>query len=114
MRFDRARAAERIGRHVTAEGYPTLRLPAPIDAETEAAGDDDLRELMRWATNVVRLPLAKRAFKDLGTQVKEFPPEFLLFVPHVRYLTLECDGEASREFTLHRDGEELRLDTGRG
>ena len=113
VRFDRARAAERIGRHVTAERYPTLRLPAPIDAETEAAGDDDLRELMSWATNVVRLPLAKRAFKDLATQVKEFPPEFLLFVPHVRYLTLECDGEASREFTLHHDGRELRLDTGR-
>ena len=114
IRFNRDRAAERIRRHVSAERCPTLRLPEPMDAEAEAAGDSDLRELMSWAANIVRLPLAEGAFKDLAAQVREFPPEFLLFVPHVRYLTLECEGEAPREFTLRRDGEELRLDTGSG
>ena len=114
VRFDRACAAERIRRHVPAERYPALRLPEPMDAEAEAANDEDLREFMSWATNVVRVPLAQRAFEDLATQAQEFPPEFLLFVPHVRYLTLECDGEAPREFTLHHEGEELRLDTGSG
>ena len=83
-----------------------------MDAEAEAANDDDLRELMSWASNIVRLPLAKGAFKDLATQVQEFPPEFLLWAQHVRYLTLECDGEPPREFTLHHDGEEMRLETG--
>lgn len=114
LRFNRARASEQIREHVPAARYPTLRLPEPMDGETEAASDDDLRELMSWATNIVRLPLADGAFEDLATQVQEFPPEFLLFVPHVRYLTLECDGEAPRECTLHHDGEELRLDTGSG
>ena len=112
VRFNRARAAELIRQHVPAEHYPTLRLPEPIDAEAEAANDDDLRELMSWASNIVRLPLAKGAFKDLATQVQRFPPEFLLSAQHVRYLTLECDGEPPREFTLHRDGEEIRLDSG--
>ena len=112
LRFNRARASERISQHVHAERYPTLRLPEPMDGEAEAANDEDLRELMSWATNIVRLPLAEGASEDLATQVQEFPPEFMLFVPHVRYLTLECDGEAPREFMLHRDGEELRLDTG--
>lgn len=114
IRFDRDRAAERIRQHVSAERYPTLRLPEPMDVEAEAAADGDLRELMSWATNIVRLPLAESAFEDLATQVREFPPEFLLFVPHVRYLTLECEGEAPREFTLRHDGEELCLDTGSG
>ena len=112
VRFDRACAAERIREHVSAECYPSLRVPEPIDAEAAAANDEDLCELMSWATNIVRLPLAEGAFEDLATQVQEFPPEFLLFVPHVRYLTLERDGEEPREFTLHHDGEELCLDTG--
>ena len=37
----------------------------------------------------------------------------LLFVDHVRYLTLE-DGERSRGFMLHRRDGEFRLDTGEG
>ena len=114
VRFNRARATERIRPYVSAERYPTLRLPEPLDAEAEAVDDSDLGELMGWATNIVRLPLAAKAFEDLATQVQEFPPEFLLFVPHVRYLTLERVGETQREFTLHHDGEDLRLDTSAG
>lgn len=113
LRFDRGRAAERIARDVPAERYPALRLPEAIDSDREAACDDDLRELMEWANNIVRLPLKGNAFDDLATQVRDFPPEFLLFVPHVRYLSLEA-GSESREFTLDRDGEDLSLNTGGG
>ena len=49
LRFNRARASELIREHVPAARYPTLRLPEPMDGETEAASDDDLRELMSWA-----------------------------------------------------------------
>ena len=113
MRFDRGDAVERIKRVLRAELCPTLRLPVPIDSNAEAAGDADLQELMRWATNVVRLPLRAGAFDDLQAQIREFPPEFLRSVPHVRYLTLEAPDE-SKEFTLQREGEELKLDTGKG
>ena len=115
IRFDMNQAAERIGHVVPgADRYPVLRLPESIDPSDEAAKDDDLRELMSWATNIIRLPLKYDAFRDLAKQIDEFPPEFLLFVPHVRYLTLECSTGKSREFTLRREGEELELDTGEG
>ena len=113
IRFDRNQAAERIGQVVPgADRYPALRLPESIDPNHEAAEDDDLREFMSWATNIVRLPLKYDVFRDLAKQIDEFPPQFLLFVPHVRYLTLECSSGEFREFTLRHEGEELELDTG--
>ena len=112
MRFSRGHAAEQIRHCVLAERYPTLRLPVPIDATAEAEADDDLRELMSWASNIVRLPLADGAFDDLAAQVQEFPPEFLLSAPHVRYLTLGRADSRPREFMLRHDGDDLLLDTG--
>ena len=112
IRFDRNQAADRIGRIVQEERYPALRLPESISPDTESSKDDDLRELMSWATNIIRLPLKYNAFRGLAKQIDEFPPEFLLFVPHVRYLTLERSTGTSREFTLRHEGEELELDTG--
>lgn len=109
IRFDRDRAAERIQRFTSAERYPVLTLPEPIDANGEAATDEDLRELMSWATNIVRLPLKDGAFDNLAVQIEAFPPGFLLSVPHVRYLTLErADGD-TQEFMLYRHGDELEL-----
>ena len=112
FRFDKSRAAERIAQVVPAERYPVLRLPEPIDPDREVTKDEDLQELMSWATNVVRLPLRMGAHDDLVQQIRSFPPEFLLFVDHVRYLTLE-DEEHSREFILQGREGELHLDTGK-
>ncbi len=111
FRFDRTRAEERIATVAPAERYPVLRLPEPIDHRREMDTDEELRELMSWATNVVRLPLKTGAHSDLAKQIRDFPPEFLLFVDHVRYLTLE-DGEFSQDLILHRQEGELLLDTG--
>lgn len=113
FRFDRKSAAERIATAVLAEHYPVLRLPEPIDPHKEKNQDEELGELMSWATNIVRLPLKTSARCDLAKQIRAFPPEFLLFVDHVRYLTLE-DGEFSREFILQERLGELHLDTGEG
>ena len=111
FRFDKKHAAERISRVARTTRYPVLRLPIPIDAHEASEDDENLRELMTWATNIVRLPLKPGANKDLATQFREFPPEFLLFVDHVRYLSLE-HGERSRDFVLQSLNGELRLDTG--
>ena len=111
FRFDRTRAEERIATVAPAERYPVLRLPEPIDDRREMDTDEELRELMSWATNVVRLPLKTGAHSDLAKQIRDFPPQFLLFVDHVRYLTLE-DGEFSQDLILHRQDGELLLDTG--
>ena len=113
FRFDKKYAAERIAAAAPAERYPVLRLPVPADACAAMAADEGLRELMTWATNIVRLPLKSGAREDIAVQVRNFPPEFLLFVDHVEYLTLE-DGDRSRDFVLQRRDGELRLDTGEG
>ena len=113
FRFDRTRAAQRISKISHAERYPVLRLPEPIDPHKERETDEELRELTSWATNVVRLPLKRGAYDDLVKQIRDFPPEFLLFVDHVRYLTLEGGGFA-REFMLEDRQGDLHLDTGEG
>ena len=113
FRFDREVAADCVGQFAPRERYPVLRLPIPMDAREFAQGDDDLVELMAWATNIVRLPLKPGAGEDLAQQVRDFPPEFLLFVDHVRSLILE-DEERSREFILERFDGKLHLDTGSG
>ncbi|MCY4542887.1 MAG: DEAD/DEAH box helicase [Rhodobacteraceae bacterium] len=113
FRFDKVRAEERIRKVASADHYPVLRLPEPIDPLGEGRKDEELRELMGWATNIVRLPLRAGAYDDLAKQIRDFPAEFLLFVEHVLYLTLEC-GENSRSFQLHRRDGELQLDSGEG
>ena len=113
FRFDKTRAAERIAQVAPAERYPVLRIPEPIDPCREMEKDEELQELMSWATNVVRLPLTMGAHGDLAQQILDFPPEFLLFVDHVRYLTLD-EGDHSREFMLQEREGEFHLHTGKG
>ena len=113
FRFDRQSAALRIAAVAPAARYPVLRLPVPADALEVSGEDEDLREMMTWATNIVRLPLKPGVKGDLAKQIEDFPPEFLLFVDHVRHLSLE-DGDRSRDFALQSVNGEFRLDTGEG
>ena len=113
FRFDKRSAAERIAKIKSVNQYPVLRLPVPVEPEEARQTDEELRELMSWATNIVRLPLRAGMQAELARQIEDFPPEFMLFVDHVRHLTLE-HGDDSRSFMLHRHDGELRLDTGKG
>ena len=117
FRFDKTRVEERITKAApsdyNAHLCPVLRLPEPIDPSEQRQKDEELQELMSWATNIVRLPLREGAHDDLAQQVRDFPAEVLLFVDHVRYLTLE-DGKDSRAFMLHQRDDELILDSGKG
>ena len=66
--------------------------------------DPILRELMAWAVNIVRLPLKAGAHEALASQIRDFPPEFLLFVEHVSELVLQDDNqEDARSFSLRRE-----------
>ena len=114
IRFDGKCAAERIRQIAPAKHCPALRLPMPIGPQKEAECDEELQELMSWAANIVRLPLKAGAYADLAAQIRSFPPEFLLFVPHVGYLSLEVAGGESHEFRLQEADGELWLDTGKG
>ncbi len=114
FRFDRARAKRRIeeatGRRF--ETCPVLRLPEPLDPRRAADEDATLRELMGWATNVVRLPLLDGAPESLAEQIRNFPTRFLLLVPHVGELVLRTR-ENVRRCTLRKradEGFELALE----
>lgn len=113
FRFHRSHSRERIQHVVPNVGrYPALRLPDPINARQSQEKDHVLRELMDWATNIVRLPLKSGVHDDLCKQMDEFPPEFLLFVEHVHQLTLnDSQSELDRSLALVKiDGEHLLAD----
>ena len=114
FRFGEALANKRNVRgEPTARAHPPApRLPEPIDPYAEQVQDEELGELMSWATNVVRLPLRRGVRKSLAGWIEGFPAEFLLFAEHVRYLTLE-HGATSRSFSLWNRRGELSLETDR-
>ncbi|MGY1810173.1 sacsin N-terminal ATP-binding-like domain-containing protein [Blastococcus sp. SYSU D00669] len=90
--------------------YPVLRTPLLLDPMAEAADDDVLRDLMAWATTVVRLPLTSQA-KRIANDVETFPAEFLLFADKVLALRLEVSGPEGTSFErIHTCG---RGDDGR-
>ena len=112
FRFDRASASALI-RDIApdAESFPVLRLPEAIHPIREAATDPILREMMGWATNVVRLPLKPEAHQSLDKQIRDFPAEFLLFVEHVGRLVLQRDEqEVPRTVTITREVDPWILD----
>ena len=68
---------------------PALRLAFPLDVPEAAAADLDLRDLMGWATTVVRLSRDVGDSSWLSEDLASFPSEFLLFSPHVGTLVIE-------------------------
>ena len=114
FRFDRSSARELVQRILPdAKSWPVLSLPQPIHPTVSRETDPVLDELMTWAVNIVRLPLLAGANEDVRQQIRDFPPEFLLFVPHVRELTL-TDGspELSRVLRLEARDDEYHLKDG--
>jgi superfamily II DNA or RNA helicase len=53
------------------------------------AADPVLKDLLDWATTVVRLPLKPESVRRLATDLHAFPAEFPLFSSHVGTVTLE-------------------------
>ena len=116
FRFDPDRARRRILAYVPgATTFPTLRLPEPIDPQDCRDGDSVLAELMEWANNIVRLPLIDGAPPGLESQIQAFPGQFLLFVEHVRSLSLhDVPTGVSRRFEVERRDGEHALSDGDG
>jgi superfamily II DNA or RNA helicase len=112
--------AEDAGRQVRevvrdAPRTPVLRIAAPLDPVTAADTDPVLRELMGWASTVVRLQRNVGDSSWLAKDMQEFPAEFLLFSPHVGTLVLNdrtsgalrvLSVDSSTSTYLLRDGSE--------
>ena len=111
FRFDRSYARQEIRHHVpNARRTPTLRLPYPIDPRVAFRRDRTLRLLALRFTNIVRLPLRRGAYERLADQIESFPPEFLLFVEHIRDLVIDVEGwEVGRTLQCRKKGDQYEL-----
>ncbi|MEO3807959.1 DEAD/DEAH box helicase [Sphaerisporangium sp. B11E5] len=111
--FDREWAELEIKRiQPAATETPVLRMARPLDRDRTAATDPILKQLLSWATTVVRLPLKPAAVARLAKDIDEFPVEFSLFSPHVGTVTLEkrLSGRAfKRQIFQKVDGEHHAL-----
>ncbi|AOP46229.1 DEAD/DEAH box helicase [Streptomyces lydicus] len=103
--FDRTWSADRIAEVLGLQqpldmDTPVLRMARPLDREEELDKDDLLRELLAWATTVVKLPLlpgaAERLGHDItgfrhrdGRETDAFPSGFQIFSSHVGEVLLE-------------------------
>ena len=106
FRFDREWSRERIRRMAPgADRFPVLRLSETIGPIVHRRKDPVLHELMKWASNIVRLLLKPGATADLFEQILGFPREFLLFVDHVGTLELEAPPDVARRLTLKVEGQ---------
>ena len=114
FRFDRHRAAMKIRAVVPdVERSPVLSLPEAIDPQVEVDADPILKDLMGWASNIVRLPVSDEAIAGLERQIEEFPARFLLFVEHVSQLIMQDDiGGTRRTFSLSREDDMYLLSDG--
>ena len=62
---------------------------------------------------MIRLPLISGANQVIERQIRDFPPEFLLFVEHVSQLVLQStESQEIRTLVLSREGDEFLLDEG--
>lgn len=111
--FDRGRAEQRIHERIAGNHLcPVLRLPEPVDPIKHSEGDAILREMMSWATNIVRLPLNSDAYQRLQPQMREFRPECLFFTPGVSRLTLvDNAGDWSADYSVTQHARELSLES---
>ena len=102
LSFDKGRAEQRLRQHLAEPltHYPVFPFPEVFDPTEDP--DESLQEMMKWAKNIVRLPLKPGSHADLRRQLEDFPPEFLLFVDHVKHLTLEAD-DLRRNLVLTKD-----------
>lgn len=109
--FDADWAAELIRQiHPESERYPILRLAQLVDPAEARHRDPVLADFMAWATTVVKLPRDPTSSRWLSDDIRDFPPEFLLFSPHVGALILQDRTTGlRRELHIQRDRGFLRL-----
>lgn len=84
--------------------YPILCTPFPMDPRPEMEQDPHLDKFMRWATNIVRLPLITGGHEDLENQFETFRAEFLLLANHVSHISLQKADTDERLIRVRCDG----------
>lgn len=85
--------------------FPTLRIPDLADLSDAAAEDPNIRELMDWATTVVKLPLSRDEDRLLA-ELRDFDSKTLLFFDALDQLTIfiKSSENPQRSINLRRVG----------
>ncbi|MFJ4998639.1 DEAD/DEAH box helicase family protein [Microbacterium sp. NPDC088619] len=86
--------------------YPLLRVPSMIDVEAARREDQNLAEMMGWATTIVKLPLSREGAR-LREELQEFKPESLLFfkgLDRLRITLQDRPGTAAVSRDFKREG----------
>lgn len=91
--------------------YPLLRVPSLVDVEQARREDQNLAEMMGWATSIVKLPLTREGAR-LRQELADFKPESLLFfkgLDRLRITLQDRPGTAAVSRDFRREG---RLEDG--
>jgi superfamily II DNA or RNA helicase len=80
---------------------PLLRVPTPLDAEAEAEADWHLRDLMSWATTIVKVPILRDGDR-IRRELLAFDTRALLFMKSVDRLTVSLDGTDGLNQAVHQ------------
>lgn len=88
--------------------YPLLRVPSVVDVDEARREDQNLAEMMGWATTIVKLPLTREGDR-LRQELKAFSPESLLFfkgLDRLRITLQDRPGTAAVSRDFHREGDQ--------
>lgn len=100
FRFDPEKCREELRKQFNVSDVPGLRLAWSVD-EYHAA---TLRKRFPWATTVVCAEIKAGDFLDhLQSEIREFPAEFLLFLPVAINLSLDSGGSVNSKRELYRE-----------
>jgi hypothetical protein len=95
------------------ESPPGLRMAEVISFEDEAQQDAHLAELGSWATTVLRAEIKAEGLEEhLLQELKNFPREFVLFLPVKVSMELELGDGRSRIIHREQDGDTVILHEG--
>jgi hypothetical protein len=92
---------------------PGLRMAEVISFEDEAVRDEHLADLGSWATTVLRAEIKAEGLEEhLLQELKNFPREFVLFLPVKVSMELELGDATSRIIHREQDGDTVILHEG--
>jgi superfamily II DNA or RNA helicase len=95
------------------EAPPGLRMAEVISFEDEAQHDEHLSEIGSWATTVLRAEIKAEGLEEhLLQELKNFPREFVLFLPVKVSMELEQGDGTSRIIHREPDGDTVTLHEG--
>jgi len=109
FRFDPERCRKELRDRFGVMNSPGLRLAWRLEGNAEADKDPTLAS-MAWATTVVRAEIsADSILVHLRNEIRDFPSEFLLFLPVPIVLTLDDGAASPRTLTRAPDGTDIVL-----